>query len=171
MEKDLEMQVKEEQIQDEPNLDNAPEVEEEVDFEQAMKNLHMEEGYIRMQAQKDLNDFLMGLAQNAVQEVTLAILIEAGLTTREKVAAAIQKYTVTRVKDLQENLDLQEQVLNGMTEEECSDLKIRKKSVEITKELVAEFLLEAEKPVEEILATNDSKKEQPENVVEFQPKQ
>lgn len=150
--------------EDAPNLDGVTE-DDMVDFEQAMRNLRMEEGYIRQQCQTDLNNFLADVAHGAVQEVTLSILIEAGLATRESVATAIQNHTINEVKALQSNIDEQEEYLNSLDEESVPDLKLRLKSIEITKELIGNFLVEAQKPVEQILAEKDKANEVPENVI------
>lgn len=166
METNTEIKQEELQEMETPSLDEAPEKLDQ-GLEEAMMQLQQEEAYIQHQCQNELNNFLGMVGQEAVQEVILNTLIKAGLTSREKVAQGIQKYTVGRLEDFQKQVYATHDELLKATTEELPDLDIRLKSVEIMKDMVDEYLQVISKPIDETLKEVDKAKEEPANVVPF----
>lgn len=135
------------------------------EIENALNKVRMEENYLRQQAQHQLQMFLNDVGVEAFQEIMFAILIEAGLTTKEAIGKRLKEYTANRVKELyKEMLETREEAKKIEIPEEFKDnanylaqVELKTKSIDIMTDEVSKYIEAMDKVMaEEEAATEEA---------------
>lgn len=134
------------------------------EIENTLNKVRMEENYLRQQAQHQLQMFLNDVGVEAFQEIMFAILIEAGLTTKEAIGKRLKEYTANRVKELyKEMLETREEAKKIEIPEEFKDnanylaqVELKTKSIDIMTDEVSKYI----EAMDKVMAEEDAATEE-----------